>query len=317
MYWLMLMSRRLDERAWKLHRDGRISYHVSCIGHEAVQVAAAFALQRGHDWVVPYYRDLALMFTLGLTAREYMLSLMAKRDDVSSGGRQMPAHWNIKRANVVSHSSSAGSQTSHAVGIALGIKMEGGEQIVLATCGEGATSQGEWYGAVNFAAVKALPVVFLVENNRYALSTPQEAQMAVEDVADKAKGLGLMGVTVDGTDLIAVYEVVSEAVERARRGQGPTLVEAKVHRITPHSSDDDDRTYRTRKEVENARRKDPLLLARRKLEKEGLLSVTMQAKMEAKAKDLIEDAVEFASEAPLPSPEDAAIPVYAEDSHHE
>src|SRR3990170_3245207 len=250
MYRYMVLSRRLDERAWVLHRQGKVAFHISAIGHEAAQVGAVFALRRGQDWLVPYYRDLAMLLALGLTPLEFMLGLMGKEGEPSSGARQMPSHWSLRRANVVSHSSPVATQSCHASGIGLGIKMRGDEAVVLTTIGEGSTSQGEWYEAVNWAAVHRLPVIFLVENNTYAISVRQEMQMAVAGAAGKAAGLGLPGVSVDGLDVVAVYQAVAEAAARARRGDGPTLVEARVHRLTPHSSDDDDRSYRPRAEVE-------------------------------------------------------------------
>lgn len=313
MYWTMLLSRRIDERAWVLHRQGKIAFHISGIGHEATHVGSIFALQRGEDWVVPYYRDLAMLLALGLTPREFMLGLLGKREDPSSGARQMPSHWSLRRANVVSHSSPVATQTSHAAGIGLGIKMKGDDAIVLTSVGEGSTSQGEWYEGVNWAAIHQLPVIFLVENNVYAISVRQEKQMAVEDVADKAAGLGLPGVKVDGLDLMAVYEAVKAAADRARAGDGPTLVEAKVVRMTPHSSDDDDRSYRSKEEMENLKTRDPLDLFQKSLQEAGLLSEDKESEIEERAKQAVTDAVEYAQEAPYPEESEAEYPVYAED----
>ncbi len=315
-YWIMLLARRLDERAWVLHRQGKIAFHISGIGHEAAQVGAAFALRRGHDWVLPYYRDLAMTLALGLTAREFALGLMGKKGEPSSGGRQMPSHWSLRRANVVSHSSPVATQTSHAAGIGLAIKMRGDDAVVLTSVGEGSTSQGEWYEGVNWAAVHRLPVIFFVENNRFAISVPQEHQMAVENAADKAAGLGLPGVTVDGLDPLQVYQAVAAAAARARAGEGPTLVEARVFRMTPHSSDDDDRTYRTREDVEAMKARDPLGSFREFLRSQSVLSAEVVAEMEAQAKQQVEQAVAFAEAAPYPEVSEAAHPVYVEDVHH-
>ncbi|NLG96169.1 MAG: thiamine pyrophosphate-dependent dehydrogenase E1 component subunit alpha [Chloroflexi bacterium] len=312
MFWMMLLSRRLDERAWALHRQGKIAFHISGIGHEAAQVGAAFALKRGYDWVAPYYRDLALMLSLGMTPREFIMGLMGKREEPTSGGRQMPSHFGLRRANVVSHSSPVATQTVHAAGIALAIKMRKDDRVVLTTIGEGSTSQGEWYEAVNWAAIHQLPVVFMVQNNQYAISVPARKQMAVKSAADKACGLGLPGFQVDGNDLYQVYERFCEAVELARSGGGPTLIETLVYRITPHSSDDDDRTYRSREEVEMNKRNDPLLRARSEIEREGVLSASEIAEMEDRALEMVNDAVRYAEQAPYPSVEEGAYPVYAE-----
>lgn len=316
MYWTMLLSRRLDERAWALHRQGKITFHISAIGHEAAQIGAAYAIRRGYDWIAPYYRDLTLMLALGYTPREFMLSLMGKKDDPCSGGRQMPSHWSLKRANVISHSSPVATQTSHAAGIGLAIKLRGEDKVVITTVGEGSTAQGEWYEGVNWAAIHKLPVVFIIVNNLYAISVRQEQQMAVANAADKALGLGLPGVSVNGMDFLAMYQTMREAVERARSGEGPTIVEAKVYRITPHSSDDDDRSYRSREEVEQFKQRDPLLVARNTLENQGILTAQKYAEFEHRAKELVDDAVRFAESAPYPDPAEAAFPVYAEDVRH-
>jgi 2-oxoisovalerate dehydrogenase E1 component alpha subunit len=317
MFWTMLLARRLDERAWILHRQGKIAFHISGIGHEAAQVGATYALRRGEDWVVPYYRDLAMLLALGLTPREFMLGLMGKREDPSSGARQMPSHWSLRRANVVSQSSPVATQTTHAAGIGLGMKMRGDSGVVLTSVGEGSTSQGEWYEGVNWAAVHKLPVIFLVENNHYAISVPRDQQMAVASVAEKASGLGLPGESVDGLDLIKVYNMVKGAVERARAGEGPTLIEVRVNRMTPHSSDDDDRSYRSKEEMEAMKRDDPLDKARDWMEESKVLSSSDLEALEEKAKGMVADAVEYAETAEYPDVSEASYPVYAEDVRHD
>jgi 2-oxoisovalerate dehydrogenase E1 component alpha subunit len=316
MFWTMLLSRRLDERAWVLHRQGKIAFHISGIGHEAAQVGAAYALRRGHDWVTPYYRDLALMIALGYTPSDFMLGLMGKSGEPTSGGRQMPSHWSLKKANVVSHSAPVATQAPHAAGIGLAIKMKREDKVVLSTIGEGSTSQGEWYEAVNWAAIHNLPVIFLIENNMYAISVPSDKQMAVPSAADKACGLGLDGRSVDGTDVFAVYEKVLQAVEKARKGEGPTVIEARMYRITPHSSDDDDRSYRSREEVEESKKKDPLLVARNLLEKAGILTPKMVDEMEERATDMINAAVAYAQNEPYPPVEYGMGGVYAREVEH-
>jgi 2-oxoisovalerate dehydrogenase E1 component alpha subunit len=316
MFWFMLLARRLDERAWVLHRQGKIAFHISGIGHEAAQVGMACALEKGVDWVVPYYRDLALMLALGMTPKEFVLGLMGKKEDPSSGGRQMPNHWSLRRANVVSQSSPVATQTTHAAGIGLGIKMKGEEAVVLTTVGEGSTAQGEWYEGVNWAAIHRLPVIFVVENNSYAISVPESQQMAVENVADKAEGLGLPGVLVDGLDPEAVFSEVQEAAERARAGEGPTLIETKVMRMTPHSSDDDDRSYRPREEIEEMKARDPLKKFRRRLLEVGMLGEETAQELDEKAKAQVDEAVKAGESAPYPDIEAGTTPVYAEEVQH-
>jgi 2-oxoisovalerate dehydrogenase E1 component alpha subunit len=225
----------------------------------------------------------------------------------------MPSHWSLKRANLITHSAPVATQAVHAAGIALAIKMRKDDKVVLTTIGEGATSQGEWYEAVNWAAVHQLPVVFMVENNQYAISEPTDKQMAVKSAADKACGLGLPGGKVDGNDLFETYAALREAVDRARSGGGPSVIETRIYRITPHSSDDDDRTYRTREEVEENKRNDGLLRTRNTLEREGVLIPKAIDTLEARAKTMIEEAVSYAEQAPYPEGEEARHPVYAEE----
>jgi len=316
MYWTLLLARRTDERAWALHRQGKIAFHISGIGQEAAQVGAAYAIKRGYDWVAPYYRDLAMMMALGLTPYEFMLGLMGKKGEPSSGARQMPSHFSLKRANVVSLSSPVASHNLHAAGIALGIKMRGEDRIVITSIGEGSTAQGEWYEAVNWAAIHCLPIIFIVQNNSYAISEPIQKQMAVPSSADKACGLGLPGVTVDGTDMLKVYEVVQTAVSRARSGEGPTLIEARAYRLTPHSSDDDDRSYRSREEVDEHKKDDPLLVTQRTLQAQKYLTKAEIDELESKAIAAVDQALADAAAAPYPEPADAAFPVYAEEVQH-
>jgi 2-oxoisovalerate dehydrogenase E1 component alpha subunit len=311
MYWHMLRSRRLDERAWTLHRQGKIAFHISAMGHEATQVGAAYALRRGYDYVVPYYRDLALVLALGYSARGFCMGLFGKQGEPSSGGRQMPSHWGLRSANIVSTSSPVATQIPHAAGLGLAFKMRGEDRVALTCIGEGSTSQGEWYEGLNWAAVHKLPVICLVQNNVYAISVPMDKQMAVPNVADRAAAFGMPGVVVDGNDVLAVYEVMRQAVARARAGDGPTLVEAKTYRIVPHSSDDDDRSYRSRDEVEQWKKRDPILLFRAHLQRAGYLSEADQAELEERARAEVDDAVRFAQEAPYPDLSEAASRVYA------
>ena len=312
MYRIMLLARRTDERAWVLHRQGRIAFHISGIGQEAAQIGAAFAIRPGYDWVAPYYRDLALLMSLGLSPLEFMLSTMGKAGEPSSGARQMPSHFGLRRANVVSHSAPVATQNLHAAGIGLAIKLRGEDRAVITSIGEGSTSQGEWYEAVNWAAVHKLPVIFIVQNNSYAISVPVDKQMAVPSSADKACGLGLPGVTVDGTDVVKSYQAVAEAVARARSGEGPTLIEARAYRLTPHSSDDDDRSYRPREEVDSFKKEDPLPKTQQMLLSKKIVTQHKLEEMEAEAAAIVDKAVAEAAAAPPPPTEEAAYPVYAE-----
>lgn len=322
MFRMMLLSRRLDERAWVLHRQGRIAFHISAMGHEACQVAAAFALNRGVDYVVPYYRDLTLMLCLGFTPREFVLSLFGKEGETTSKARQMPSHFGARRLNVVSSSSPVATQVPQAAGLAFGIKYrqqhglaapdEASRPRVALTClGEGSTSQGEWHEGMNWAGVHQLPFICLVQNNHYAISVPVDRQMAVPSVADRAAAYGVHGVTVDGNDLLATYDVMVEAVQRAYRGEGPTLVEARVYRLVPHSSDDDDRSYRSREEVEEWKQKGPLLRFEKLLRERGILDDAHLQNLETEIKQIIDEALQHSDNSPYPPGEAVLAPVYA------
>ncbi len=322
MYQIMLLSRRLDERAWVLHRQGKIAFHISGMGHEAIQVAAAFAINRGVDYVHPYYRDLALVLALGITATDFMLSLFGKQGEKSSNARQMSSHFGYKPLHIVSGSSPVATQVPQAAGLAFAIKyrqragltdpLDPTQPRLALTClGEGSTSQGEWHEGLNWAGVHKLPFICLVENNLYAISVPVGEQMAVKDVADRAEAYGLVGVVVDGNDILASYDVMKEAVERAYRGDGPTLVEAKTYRPVPHSSDDDDRSYRPREEVERWKGQDPLLRFQQYLISEGIITPTQLQEYDAQARAEVDRAQAEAENAPAPAPHDALADVYA------
>lgn len=322
MYWVMLLSRRLDERAWILHRQGRIPFHVSAMGHEAAQVGAAFAINRGVDYVVPYYRDLALATALGTTPTDFMLGLLAKKSDPWSGGKQMPSHFSSRDLNLISTSSVVASQVPQASGLAFAIKYKQQNGLVdpadssqprlaLTCIGEGGTSQGDWHEGMNWAGVHHLPFICLVENNIYAISVPIDQQMAVTSLAERAASYGVMGVAVDGNDILAVYDAVKSAAERAYSGEGPTLVEAKTYRLVPHSSDDDDRSYRSREEVEAWKAKEPLVVYQRYLLQRDLLDQEKIDALDARANTEVDRAQQAAEEAPYPDPEETLLHVYA------
>ncbi len=316
MYWYMLLSRRLDERSWALHRQGKIAFHISAMGHEAAQVGSAFSIHRGVDYVHPYYRDLALVLAIGIRPVDFMMSLYGKKGEYSSDARQMPSHFGYKALNIVSGSAPVATQVPQAAGIAFAIKYRQQNGLVdptdtqqprlaLTCLGEGSTSQGEWHEGMNWAGVHKLPFICLVQNNIYAISVPMESQMAVANVADRAPAYGVAGVVVDGNDVLAVYDVMCEAVERAYNGEGATLVEAKTYRPVPHSSDDDDRSYRTREEVEEWKRKDPIQRFQNHLLKEGILTTERIHDYENRARAEVDQAQREAEAAPYPEGEDA------------
>jgi 2-oxoisovalerate dehydrogenase E1 component alpha subunit len=312
MYRFMLLARAMDERMWLLNRTGKAPFVISCQGHEAAQVGAAFALQRGKDFTLPYYRGLATVLVMGMTPREVMLAIFARAADPSSGGRQMPAHYGHRKLKIVTQSSPVGTQIVHAAGIGLAEKIKGGDAVAWVSFGEGTSSQGDFHEGINLAAVQQLPVIFQCENNDYAISVPMSKQMAIKSVADRGPAYGIPGVRVDGTDVLATYAATREAVERARRGDGPTLIEAHCVRLTPHSSDDNDRTYRPASELKELRGHDPIAHYREFLRQESVLDDAREQELHERVKHEVDDATTFAEQAPLPEPSTLTKQVYAE-----
>ena len=312
MYRMMQLARAMDERMWLLNRSGKAPFVISCQGHEAAQVGAAFALQRGKDFILPYYRGLATVLVMGMTPREVMLAIFARAADPSSGGRQMPAHYGHRKLKIVTQSSPVGTQIAHAAGIGLAEMIKGGDAIAWTSFGEGTTSQGDFHEGINLAAVHKLPVIFQCENNDYAISVPMSKQMAVKSVADRGAAYGIPGVRVDGIDVLATYAATREAVARARAGEGPTLIEAHCVRLTPHSSDDNDRTYRPADEIKSLRTHDPVAHFRDYLRQHDILDDTRERELREQIKHDVDDATTFAEQAPLPDPSTLMKHVYAE-----
>lgn len=312
MYETMLLARRIDERMWLLNRAGKIPFVISCQGHEASQVGAAFALNKEKDYVLPYYRDLGVVLSFGMTPKEILLAAFAKAEDPNSGGRQMPNHFSKRKNRIVTGSSPVTTQVPHAVGIALAGKMEGKDFVTFVTFGEGSSNQGDFHEGLNFAGVHQLPVIFMCENNKYAISVPIKKQLACRQVSDRAKGYGMSGVTVDGNDPLEVYKAVKEAADKARRGGGPTLIESVSNRLTPHSSDDDDRSYRNQVEVEKARKNDPIVTFGAYLKKLRLMDEALEKEINNRIKNIVNEATSYAEQAPYAKPEDALKFVYGE-----
>ncbi len=313
MYRKVALARALDERMWILNRAGRVPFVISGQGHEGAQVGIVSALRAGHDWMVPYYRSVAACLTFGMTARDIMLAQYAKAVDPSSGGRQMPGHYGSRGHNILSTSSPVATQILHAAGIALAAKLRRTGQVATTFMGEGASNQGDVHEALNFVGIHHLPMIFVVENNGYAISVPSDRELAVQDVAIRAAGYGIPGVIVDGTDVLACYRAARDAVARARAGEGGTLIEAKVTRLTAHSSDDQQTKYRSAEELEHERTRDPLPKFRAMLRAAGVLDDAMEATIAGEIKRDVDDATEYAESQPDPTVESATWYVYDED----
>lgn len=311
MYTYMLKARMFDERGFVLQRSGKIAFHVSGIGQETAQVAAAYALERGTDYFLPYYRDYGFVLAAGMTLRELLLSVFAKAEDPNSGGRQMPGHFSHKKLNIVTGSSPVTTQVPHAVGFALAAKLKRKPFVSFVTFGDGSSNQGDFHEGCNFAGVNKLPVIFMCENNQYAISVPLHKQTA-GSIAERALGYGFPGVKVDGRDPLEVYRVVKEARERALRGEGPTLIEAVMYRIPPHSTSDNDMLYRTKEEVEMNRAQDGLPRFRQYLIDCGIWSEDEDAALAEEIKKELIEATNYAEQAPYPLPEDTLRHVYGE-----
>jgi 2-oxoisovalerate dehydrogenase E1 component alpha subunit len=314
MYRYVALARAVDERMWILNRAGRIPFVISGQGHEGAQVGIAWAFQRGHDWIAPFYRSIATCLTFGMSPRDIMTAQYATASDPSSGGRQMPGHYGSREHNIVSVSSPVATQLLHAVGIALAAKIRKTGQVAMASMGEGSSNQGDVHEGLNFAAIHRLPFVFVVENNGYAISVPAAMQVSVANVADRAAGYGIPGVVVDGSDVLACYAASRDAVARARAGEGPTLIEAKVTRLTGHSSDDQQTKYRSEEDLESGRGHDALPRFHGELRDAGVLTEEIEARLSAEIAAAVEDATEYGESQPDPDPAMALRYVYAEDA---
>ncbi|HVM36742.1 MAG TPA: thiamine pyrophosphate-dependent dehydrogenase E1 component subunit alpha [Actinomycetota bacterium] len=311
MYRIMLTARFCDERQWALNRMGKAPFVVPVSGHEAAQVGSGWAFERGKDVFCPYYRDLALVLVAGFTPRDIFLGLFGKVDDPSSGGRQMPAHWGSRKHNIITGSSPIATQALHAAGVALAKKLKKSDAVVGTWFGEGGTSEGDWHGAMNMAGIHKLPLILVCENNQYAISVHESKQVAGR-VYQRAAGYGMPGFEGDGNDVLESYRLTKEAVDRARAGEGPTLIELRTYRFYSHTSDDDDRTYRTKEEVEEAKRRDPIPAFENYLMSVGVLDTDQVAELREETKTTVSEGAAEAEAADFPDPATATKNVYAD-----
>jgi 2-oxoisovalerate dehydrogenase E1 component len=326
-YRWMLLSRKLDDKEIQLKNQSRIFFQISGAGHEAVLVAAAFALRPAYDWFFPYYRDRALCLALGVTPYEMLLESVGARDDPASGGRQMPSHWGHKRLNIVSQGSPTGTQCLQAVGCAEAGRLyqrlaaipdretrQHADEVVYVSLGEGATAEGEFWESLNTACGKRLPVVYLVEDNGYAISVPKEVATPGGDISRIVQSFpSLLVLTVDGTDFAESHRAMRQAVAYARERKGPALVHAHVIRPYSHSLSDDERLYKTPAEREAEAARDPIHIMRRRLIADGVATEADLEQLLAAVQQELEEATERALAAAKPARDTARLWVYSPD----
>ena len=326
-YRTMLLSRRIDDKEIQLKNQSQIYFQISGAGHEAILVAAGLALRPGHDWFYPYYRDRALCLALGMTPLAMFLAGVGSRDDRTSGGRQMPSHWGDRDLHIVSQSSATGSQCVQAVGCAEAGVLYGRltdipdrtrhhqpDEVTYVSVGDGATSEGEFWESLNAACLKHLPVLFLVEDNGYAISVPVEVQTAGGSVSRLVESFPDLHVArCDGTDVLASYRAMSEAAAWCRERRGPALVHASVIRPYSHSHSDDERAYKTTAERAAESARDPIVTFAHVLTKQGVVTAAQLADMAADVDREVTEAAEAAVRAPKPDRATAGLYVYSPD----
>ena len=309
----MALSRRLDEKMLILLRQGKSFFHIGASGHEAAQLAAAVLIRPGEDWSYPYYRDGAYCIGLGMTAREQLLCFLSRADDPNSGGRQMPQHYGHKDLRIVSQSSPTGTQFLQAVGTAIARKMEKTKDVVYVSSGEGTTSQGDFHEALNWASNAKAPVIFHIQDNEYAISTHKSEQTADSVYTMTAGFKNLSRYEVDGTNFFETNLAFKQAVERARRGKGPSLIVSNVVRLLPHSSSDDQRKYRTPKALEEDRKRDPLTILEDQCIREKLISAKEIEKIRTEVKAQVDADTEWAEGQEHPDGDTALDHIYSGD----
>ncbi len=312
-YRTMALSRRLDEKQLILLKQGKGYFHISAAGHEAAQVAAAYCFKPSVDYAYPYYRDQAFTLQWGMSSREILLSFLARKDDPNSGARQMPQHYGHRELNIVSQSSPTGTQYLQAVGAAFACRKKGEKTVVYVSSGEGTTSQGDFHEALNWASRRKAPVIFHIQDNGYAISVPISEQTAGGSIYKIAAGYdSLARFNVNGTDFFEVYMAFNKAVERARRGRGPSIIVSNVVRLLPHSSSDDHRKYRSAEELEKNRRQDPVIVFQQKCIESGICTKDDFDAIDEAVKTMVNEDTLWAESQPAPEAESVATHLYSE-----
>tara|TARA_B100000424_G_C22945182_1_gene503027 strand:- start:319 stop:2325 length:2007 start_codon:yes stop_codon:yes gene_type:complete len=309
----MTLARKLDDREMTLLKQGKAFFHIGCSGHEAAQLAAANNMKSGLDWAYPYYRDAAFCLGLGMTGKEQLLAFLAKDLDPSSGGRQMPQHYGHRDLRIVTQSSPTGTQFLQAVGCSMSRKWEDNNEIVYVSSGEGSTSEGEFHEALNWSSREKLPVVFHIQDNGYAISVPVSDQIAGSSVFDMVSGYeNLAKYNVDGTNFFETNLAFQQAIDRARKGKGPSVVVSRVVRLLSHSSSDDQRKYRSSEDLESDLKKDPIIKFEKECLKAKILTKTDIEKIHSNVEKYIEESVAWVDEQDDPDPKTAQNHLYSD-----
>jgi 2-oxoisovalerate dehydrogenase E1 component alpha subunit len=309
----MCAAKALDDRMHILVKQGRAPFVGSSRGHEGIQVASTAALDIKKDWLIPHYRGLGNATVMGLTAREWMLAVFSKAADPLTAGRNIPGGcYGYAAKHIATVSQVISTWIPKAAGMAYAAKLRGEDSVFLCSFGDGCTSAGDFHEGLNFAGIHRLPVVFVCENNGYAISVPLRLQMGNPNIAERAAGYGMPGVIVDGSDVAACYDAARAAVRRARAGEGPTLIEAKIKRMNSHTSEDNQNKYRSAEEISDAVASDPIATFERWLGERGWLSTTQAEAIRADLDAEASEAADWAEKEPDPLAEDAAKNVYFE-----
>ena len=311
LYEIMVLTRVLDAKCMNMQRQGRIGFYVPCAGQEAAQIGSAFALTPD-DWTAPTYRDQGVALIRGISLRKIFAHLMGNSSD-SMLGKQMPNHWGFKEINFMSVASPIAAHLPIATGVAMSMKLRKKNTVVLAYHGDGATSEGDFHCAYNFAGVYKAPIVFICENNGWAISVPVAKQTASVTLSMKAEAYGFDGVRVDGNDVLAVYKATKLAVDRARNGGGPMMIECLTYRMGPHSTSDDPNRYRTKEEIDFWKKRDPIERFKNYLKQRGIWNEKYENEVRTKVDDEINKAIEEEEKVPPPDISTMFKDVYAEE----
>ncbi|MDH2900736.1 MAG: pyruvate dehydrogenase (acetyl-transferring) E1 component subunit alpha [archaeon] len=311
LYETMVLTRVLDTKCMNMQRQGRIGFYVPCAGQEAAQIGSAFALTP-EDWTAPTYRDQGVALIRGIGLRKIFAHLMGNSSD-SMRGKQMPNHWGFKEINLMSVASPIAAHLPIATGVAMSMKLRKKNTVVLAYHGDGATSEGDFHCAYNFAGVYKAPIVFICENNGWAISVPVAKQTASATLSIKAEAYGFDGVRVDGNDVLAVYKATKLAVDRARNGGGPMMIECLTYRMGPHSTSDDPNRYRTKEEIEFWKKRDPIERFKNYLAQRGIWNEQYEKEVRTKVEDEVNKAIEEEEKVPPPDVSTMFRDVYAEE----